>query len=529
MEEKILNINEYPVIRAYTYHAYPLSILSSNNYVGEKKVELFIEGDTSNISVETFNARYDISNNVFIMLADEYAEEVKAQLKFADIYPSEREFNINYFQYTQPYAYISLAISDKYDLNEVASVYFYRNGKVDAVGWENIDDIKNVSKQIEKFKLKINENNVAIEIFNDQIQRKILEKQLEKTYLNYNVTITMFLGENQYYNWLYSNYIQLFGRNIFLSDYFLDYYIAPERQNSIMYTIHSLLEYHHIDKQVLARCNINLVEFAKANIEEGNYIEFVLNQRYIAAAGFDDNNFLHQTLIYGYSDIKKIFYIEIISSEGKLKTTTISYNDFYNAVDVNYERIVVIKYDPPQQFYKLSIKNIKESLCDYLYGKNYDEYYKYILQSNFLEGENKCNTNFVEEEQVYLDRYKKVYGHNLFSFFLENQQMFDYLLRDFKIAYVWKEHKEIMVERLKFLQYRKKIDYEKGVELISDAMELKNKADIMLHLCMKYKFFPRKKIANSIRQLLKNIMEDDKKCIQKLLNALQETSGEKAF
>ena len=96
-------------------------------------------------------------------------------------------------------------------------------------------------KKIEGFKFRINKNDVVFEILKDGEECEKLHTKLDKTYKDYSINITAFLGENQYYNWFFSNYIQLYGRNIFSVEYFNDYFIAPERKNSLMYTIHSFL------------------------------------------------------------------------------------------------------------------------------------------------------------------------------------------------------------------------------------------------------------------------------------------------
>lgn len=530
MSEKILDINEYPFVRAYTYHAYPLSILSSKKYVGKKKIELLIDGETTDFSVETINSTYDIVNNKCTLTADEYAEDVKMLINYNTLYLFEREFKINYFQYTQPHAYIAIIISDKYNEEEIACVNFYRNGRITLTGWDAINDIEEMPEMIDSFKLAINEQNIGVEALKAGKQIGKLTKQLDKSYQDYSVTITAFLGENQYYNWFFSNYIQLYGRNIYATEYFIDYFVAPERKNSMMYTIHSLLEYHHINRRILKKCNIDLINFIKANIEDGNYVEVVLNQKFIPVTGHKKNNYFHQTLIYGYSDTEEILYIEVVGRDGKLNCTSISYGDFINASEVNYERMVVIKYDPLEQGYSLDISNVIESLVDYLQGRDYEEGFRYLLQRESSNCENRGkNINFVEQKHFYLDRYKKIYGHKLLPFFMNNLQMFDYMLRDIRIVYVWKEHKDVMLERIKFLQYRKKIDYEKGKTFINDVILLRNKLEVILNLCIKYKICPNKENENNIRQLLKIVMEDEEKLLRKLIEELQEKNSKVTF
>lgn len=241
MGKKILDINPYPVARAYTYHAYPLSILSSKKYVGEKKIELLIEGKTSDFEVETVNSRYDITDNIFTLTADDYAEDVKLVINYSSLKLFERAFKIIYFQYTQPCAYLAITILDKYSSKEKANVYLYRNESISSTGWNNLNTMNKTLKKIEGFKFRINKNDVVFEILKDGEECEKLHTKLDKTYKDYSINITAFLGENQYYNWFFSNYIQLYGRNIFSVEYFNDYFIAPERKNSLMYTIHSFL------------------------------------------------------------------------------------------------------------------------------------------------------------------------------------------------------------------------------------------------------------------------------------------------
>lgn len=72
--------------------------------------------------METVNSRYDITDNIFTLTADDYAEDVKLVINYSSLKLFERAFKIIYFQYTQSCAYLAITILDKYSSKEKANV-----------------------------------------------------------------------------------------------------------------------------------------------------------------------------------------------------------------------------------------------------------------------------------------------------------------------------------------------------------------------------------------------------------------------
>ena len=505
--EKMLECNSEMMVKLYTYYAYPLSILSTEKFLGKKKLSLQINKLEEEFEIKVTNSEYQYYNGDISLFSHEYADDVKCQMEFRGRNADNLRVSLNYIQNTQPEEYISYELYESDGVTLLGSAIAFRNNSAIMIQGTEVVQEKICFDKIMMIQTSYDNEKFSLNILVNNVEKNILDIPCDIN--NIILRSTYYIGENQYYNWLFSNYIQLYGRSVHFSQFLIDYFVSPEKELEIMYTIHPFIEFHFLEKSVLFNGNIDVIYFIKCNINEGIYSEVDLDQQYIRESGFD-HSFMHQVLIYGYSDSEEMLYILIIDMSGKPVKTTISYSDFYKALDPDRTLMVFMKYSSPSNTYRVSMKTIKESLEDYMNGKDWNTKYSYMLQKNLYKTEEP-------RTEGELRRVPNVNGMDLYDFFLEDEMFFNYMMNDRRIFFAIKEHKSIMVERINFLLYRKLIDETKGNALLQMAEEICSDANLLIGLWLKNKISPNAKKLEKVKIIMHRMKENEKKFLESFI------------
>ncbi len=531
----MLPIETNPYIKAFTYHSYPLSILGSSRYCGEKKAEISIkEADKSKWKYCTNNISVDNNENDYIISGNKYADNVQARIYREADNEDELIVKINYIQYTQPYGYVSIflsnseAYSSDYKNTECYHhIGVYNKGDVFSESNQNFEICKSVSCTESGYYMKLERKNTNIKYwisFNAEEWILITKNDLQdydstqKLYMG----VYLFLGENQFYNWLFTNYIQLYGRNVFDSEYFVDYFVTPEKDGNF-YTVHSLLDFYIMDKSILNESNADIIQFTKSSINKGKYVEFYLNEYYIEGKeAYKNYVYYHTNLIYGYDEIG--VYILGYDKGGYIKNKRLEYADFLKSIDNNINKISVYSFAPLDNYYKLNIETIKSLLYEYWKGINTNLRIEFILpkgeryESSTLNNYKLNIYNKTSYEN--LPELLNMYGMKIYELFLKNEIMFAYLLKDSRIPFIIYEHKKIMKDRILFLQEKKHIKIEYMDKVIMDTDALVEKAIMFLNICLKYRMKPSDKDKIRVREILEALKKLEENYYPKIIESL---------
>ncbi len=528
---RILPIETNPYIKAFTYHSYPLSILGSNRYCGEKKAEISItEADKSKWQYYTNNVSVNNNNeNDYIISGNKYSDNVEARIyREADI-EDELIVRINYIQYTQPYGYVSLFLSN----SEVFSSDFkntecyhqigiYNKGDVFSGGYQKIEKCESVSCTDSGYYIKLERKNDSVDywISFDEEEWILIAKNTLQDYDDEQklyIGVHLFLGENQFNNWLFTNYIQLYGRNVFTTEYFIDYYVTPEKDGNF-YTVHSLLDYCNLDKSVLIESNADIIQFTKSNLNKGKYVEFYLNEYYIEGReAYKKYIFYHANLIYGCDEIG--VYILGYDKGGYINTRRLEYADFLKSIDNTMNKIHVYSFAPLEAYFKLNINTIKSMLYEYWKGINTNSRIDFILPES-EKVNNSIDTNPNESRFSKLPQFANLYGMKIYDLFLNNEIMFGYLLKDSRIPFIIYEHKKIMKDRVLFLQQKKHIRAEHIEKVLIDTDTLLEKAVMFLNICLKYRMKPSDKNKIRLKEILEELKALEENYYPKIIDSL---------
>lgn len=276
--------------------------------------------------------------------------------------------------------------------------------------------------------------------------------------------------------WLYNNFIQLFCEEY--DDFVSVHYLPHIDSFSVCPFLHSSL----IPRSLLVELKINVVDFVKSCIGLGYYVYCFVDEQYISK--FVEKRFLHELLVYGYNNEE--FYIAdfTLSNSHRYACSTVFFENFlraYNSVDEKEDEmqdgiagnggIFIFSIETEVQ-YDFDLKLLLNYLEDYANccdrGAPYRTY--------DLNKPNKFNKDLrrVSYGIGIYDVVQKYYQN-----VLEGRQYF--MIQPLHVIY---DHKVLMIKRLNYLKYEKKITVSQ--EIIQGYEKLLKKIEIMRNMGIKY-------------------------------------------
>ncbi|SET14494.1 hypothetical protein [[Clostridium] polysaccharolyticum] len=222
-----------------------------------------------------------------------------------------------------------------------------------------------------------------------------------------------------YYDWLFSNYIQL----QYDSTYGLPLeHTSLTRKSFSYYTANALLDYARIEHSFLCFTKKSLVEFTKMMIDTKKYLEVELDEFYVqgTCAQKAQFHFSHQNLIYGYDDEKEVIYC-ISFIEGKLNETVIRMED-----------------------YEVAYQSKRRTSCFYILEHEYDWEVVHFKLDHFLAElkEYLESTVSVRKYGGCTDSTTNISGIKIYDAILYDADYQKLFLNDIRISYILYEHKK---------------------------------------------------------------------------------------
>lgn len=251
--------------------------------------------------------------------------------------------------------------------------------------------------------------------------------------------LSVILGDNEGWNWLYNNYINLEvtpykynSRSSERLDYSLPFYFSEVWANCPLVSCQRLsLDFVNAKWE-------RFTDFLTFCIDNGYYIRFWCDRFYLNRYG---SHYYHDTFVYGYDDEEKTFDITEHDYGGKYTHFTVSYEDVEAAYkeapevtpDTSEPDIQLISYEKRHHHY-LDIGYIIQSIKDYLNGVN--SYKRVIFDAH---------KKLVSQRMIYgIKTYENLY-------FYLSHVLSDTQIRDYRLPHVFAEHKEVMLLRIKCL------------------------------------------------------------------------------
>lgn len=505
-----LPLNKDPEIRILTDHMTICQICSSNMAAGDKLAEVEIsDAAKSQWTDDTYHlSLVDENNKLAAYSHNKYSKGMQG-FRYRDcLRQDEIIIKIDYQQYTCAWATISLVITEGRCDPEVDKSDFiceFSNYSKTRLHISSYGVYYNIAEQIYDqqypvwLKMTKDDNDISISSSFNGVewipQGGIVLEEIENKKLVVGVRINML--ENQWYNWLYTNYIQIVStpKAGVQADYLMNVY-----KNWHYSHVNMFLEYGVEDMEVIKEL-AGFADYVKANLMHGRYIQLGLDEFYLSGRqSYQSNHRSHFNLIYGYNDEEKYFMSTGIDLDGYPCYTNIDYSVLPIAVEsctVSLQRIITVKYEPDGVSFKTNIKQIVRFLEDYVEGRNSSEDISYIVAR--IEG---------------------AFGIKLYEEYVKDEY-YNIFLEDIRIAYLIYEHKKIMLERLDYLVKKEIIPEEEITGIKAEVLEIYRLSDRIKNLMVKLYITNKSHIKDTIKQTLSEIKEKEIICYGKLIDLLK--------
>ncbi|MDN4066692.1 hypothetical protein QYF50_02200 [Paenibacillus vini] len=344
------------------------------------------------------------------------------------------------------------------------------------------------------------------------MSRKVLptSNPLVKCYLYDACPLSIVANTEDYLEWFYSNYIQLFCSKNILEDgsFFLEFYEKNQAFTS------PWLKSQHMSGDALAKTQQDIIKFIIDHIDLGYYFYGHLDDFYVSfRKGYQTYHFLHDLMIYGYDEEESKFFVLAYDKNALFGHFEISFAKFEQGFMQNhsiinmpywYDWVYLFKFNDYGQ-YDFDLKLVEELLHDYLFGINSSE--KHRSSSNPWPNKNKA---FGKEVYPYLKKY--------FKHLLNHEIEFD-----IRITSILIEHKKCMLERIKFI-------HEKGylqdlIPLYERYAEVEKKFNIFHGLMIKYKVTGKRAYIDNIVNSLDDIALKEQLILLELLEKIKQKNA----
>jgi len=488
-----LPINMKPKIRTFSYYAFTHAIIDNDFYNGDV---------VARIAISQFN-RYKWSSicesldikqegNHLDFYADEFRMNMNACFFRSVEKDDEIQIKIDFQQYSQPWGAINVFLSDLSDedmMNDdgyLCRMGFF-NKKGVYVRTQNVEH--NLRKRIVSLPvvLRIKKQKQQIFFFaGTDLPEAIFEYQLPDDCKDIKIGFQIKLNSNVYYDWLFSNHIQLLS-DIHDYDCKLKYFYGTLKDYQY-YTNNYFLNYNNVNVRDYKNFGISMSEFIKYNLSKHKYIETFLDHYYIEGqCEYGDKHHYHQFLIYGYDDYAQEFLILGYNTNGIIKKLTISYKGLRECENQNFNQnmLVVIEYEPDSRTYETNILYIARMIQDYVNGNN--------------SGINISHLLTTETRQ---------YGIMIYNELLTNKGLW-LLTKDRRISFLLYEHKQCMAERVQFLKKKGYLSEEDSRELCEKAQELVTLSALIKNYAIKCMVTNKETEVQKMKEAIQTLRDKD--------------------
>ena len=494
MKKKVLPINENPNIRTFSYYGFTNAIICNDYYTGSTAAKLKVK-DFDLYTWKSVNDSLTLIKDEECMLfeAKDYKINMNACYYREVLNEDEIQIRIEYQQYSQPWGAINLFISDlcreemMQDDNYICRIgMFNKNGLYIRIC--NVEQVLKRKLTVFPIDLKIKKrgNNVSFWAGHDDVLEKIFDYEIGECKRKMKIGFQVKLNDNVYYDWLFSNHIQLSG-DIHDYDCKLRYYYGICKDYHY-YTNNYFLDYQIIDIEEYKNYGIDILNFVKCNLNNNKYIEMWLDYFYVKGRSeYRKEHHAHQFLIYGYDDELEELMILGYTDNGILKLSKMKFTDFIKCGKDSYStnQMIITGYNQDGRCFELNISHVAKLLKQYLEGYNSSNDISHLFTSESRKFGIKIYNELISEKGLYL------------------------LVRDRRISHILYEHKKCMFDRIDFLAAKGYLS-ESSRKNLSDKMnELLVLTSNIRNFCIKYMVCSKEALIEKIRVKLIELRDKD--------------------
>ena len=310
------------------------------------------------------------------------------------------------------------------------------------------------------------------------------------------------------YSWIMNNFVNLrYNPKTKYDDFF---------RNDMWYNCYHITE-SRFTKEFIDLFSTNPFDLIKRMIDAEYYIYIFLNRRFISNYNQSDEDFWHNSLIYGYDEEQNIIYIADFFRGKRFDFETCSIDEFCHAYsypegDEEFYFYVwnrAIKKKEGYQ-YRFNIDDLILKLEDYIKCTDLNSSHYYTFDTNDVE----------EVEYMHIEGgYDYVYGIDVYDAICEDLQNNELSIRPLHLLY---EHKVLMCRRIAYLKEKGYLDTDTGLD--DECMHLQNEILIIRTLFLKYRMSNKLNEQNNLElcRRLKKLKTKEEKFVINLVRILRE-------
>lgn len=294
------------------------------------------------------------------------------------------------------------------------------------------------------------------------------------------------LANPNLYDWFLNHYVDLYQIVAHKSQKFTFHNIRyAENQPYLHYGRNrEVLTFNQIEsKRIVSK--INIIDFIRENIDNGNYMIAMLNEYFIPVNGvYIRNHSYHDFFVYGYDDDKSILF-SITFFEGAYILFEISYSDFEEGFLAICEDESEIGLSNRFIYLFQCKSNISYDFNLDMFADQLENFINRKLDKALLYNLDLINLSTPREDWEYY------FGFEIYEEYTKilRAEYVEYSPIDYRNVHILCEHKSLMLNRLKYLSDNKKLS---GLEDIICKYEMLEENFILLrNLALKYNLLCR--------------------------------------
>ncbi|OKP94770.1 hypothetical protein [Paenibacillus sp. P32E] len=304
-----------------------------------------------------------------------------------------------------------------------------------------------------------------------------------------------------FFQWFNCNYIQIYCNKDIESGLNFNFYDFPSLKSKSPF-----LGEMYIPKSLIERY-VNPIKFLIDSLENNHYIVTFVDEFYIPErVAYQKYHYIHDILIYGYDNTRKIFNVAGYNNKRVLGTSEVEFLNFEKAFYSTLATGDLAKWADgmhllqlkPENSYNFDLEIFIEFIEDYLSSS--DTSYRLRMYEN--------NNN------------KFIYGMDTYNSIIK------YLMNiedeiDIRFFHIFYEHKKCMFSRIRFL-----ID-ELGIHfnplILEEYFDIERNALISRNLSLKYEIIRQEQVISKIIQIIREIKCKEDHALNLLVNDLKNT------
>lgn len=504
--KKILPINTNPYIRTYTHHGYHHAVISSLNGVSTNSTNEVACLEVQNFDQYKWESQNKqltyqiIDNNTLTFYSNKWNTDM--DISFWRKCNTIDELSLKIKKQINSNVWSSIAIfitsESQTDMTDIDFPYEFQFGNYSKDGiYYRLKQLPHIILNSEAYfplQIRLIKNDTDLHLWiNDDISETITLKNISG-YSFDQIGFIVKLSCNSYYEWLFSNYI-----NVSLnpnSPMPMDY-LCNRPKNWSFHTNDYFMDYSSETELEISSLGFSLIEYIKKMIDLDRYVETLINDNLNFKISDDNGSRFHQNLIYGYDDFIQSFHVLYYKS-GKIHTCCLSYSDFMSSRNLIPNRqLYIFKYNPGYELYELNPKYLFQIFTEYKTSKNTSHYMPYY------------------DGQIYV-------GISALKY-LSSSEGIHLLANDMRISFLIYERSICNCDRIEYL-YTKKIIDAQAYRLLSNLAHKEcSLSSILNNLVIKYKIKDEinfEKLRSYLMQIIQIDIEFTKHIIQYLKHSI---------